>query len=493
MLKPNLDLARTLSPWGLAFGICLSGANVRAAPELQAPYGVRADPRPIPAELRLKANEPAPQFGAAKSNVFYLNYDGVTIQYTGQPDDSSQNVSQYPDFAMAYQPYGDGAKRAASSQAVKADWAPYNVVITETRPGGGNYTMCVNSPTNPYGSGVLGIAPLDCNDTQARNIVFAYHSEADEYPAATQATTMSQEIAHAFGLEHVQQPNDIMNPYNAGGDPAFIDQCFTLDAGGAQILCNAQHDMFCAGAQNSHQELLWLFGQSVPDLAPPAVNISFPAEGQIFEVGASFSITADASDDVGVTSVEIFINGQSTAVVPNPPYAQPVQGIPAGTYTASAIATDPSLNTTQSAIVTFTVVESAGTTDPTTDPTSATTDPTSATTDPTSVTTDPTSVTTGPTSTTADPGTTGAGSDSDGDSATGFETEAPTTGGGGEVGGDDSTSAGGIPPFESGPALPPDYGQEGEGDSCSVAPRPVPTASLLVLVLALVGRRRRAS
>jgi hypothetical protein len=474
MPKPNLDHARSLYPWALAFGACLVGAEVRAAPEaeLQAPYGVRADPRPIPPGL-LTDHEPAPQLGAAKSNVFYLNYDGVTIKYTGQEDDATQNVSQFQDFAMTYQPYGDGAKRAASSQAVKADWSKYNVVITETRPGGGNYTMCVNSPTNPFGGGVLGIAPLDCNDNQARNIVFAYHSANDQFPAATQATTMSQEIAHAFGLEHVKEPNDIMNPYNGGGDPAFLDQCFTLDAGGGQILCNAQHNMFCSGAQNSHQELLWLFGQAAPDLAPPTVNISFPADGQIFDAGASFSVTAEASDDVGVASVEIFINGDSTVVDPSPPYSQAVQGIPAGTYTAHAIATDQGLNTTQIATVTFTVVEGAATTDPTTDPTNVTTDPSG----------DPT----------LDPETTGVGTDSDGDSATGFETT-PTTSGG-EAGGDGPASEdeGGIPPFESGPALPPDYGQEGEGDSCSVAPRPVPTASLLVLVLALVGRRRRAA
>ncbi|HEY0135114.1 MAG TPA: Ig-like domain-containing protein, partial [Nannocystis sp.] len=420
-----------------------------------------------------KDDEPAPQFGAAQSNVFYLNYDGVTIQYTGQEDDSSQNISQFQEFAMSYQPYGDGAKRAASSQAVKADWAKYNVVITETRPGNGSYTMCVNTPTNPYGGGVLGIAPLDCNDSQARNIVFAYHSANDEYPAATQATTMSQEIAHAFGLEHVKEPNDIMNPYNGGGDPAFLDQCFTLDAGGGQILCNAQHNMFCQGAQNSHQELIWLFGQSAPDLSPPSVNISFPADGQIFDAGSDFSITADASDDVSVTTVEIVINGQSAVVDPSPPYSQAVQSIPAGTYTVHAIATDPSANATQSATVTFTVVEGAATTDPTTDPTNVTTDPSG----------DPTN----------DPQTTGFGSDSDGDSATGFETETPTTGGDEVGGGDGSASEGGIPPFETGPALPPDYGQDDEGDSCSVAPRPVPTASLLVLLLALVGRRRRAA
>ncbi len=477
MPQPHLELARSLSPWALAFGTCLFAQGAAAAPvattELKAPYGVRADPRPIPPGV-LAAPDPEPLLGTAKSNVFFLNYDGVTIGFTGQEDDSSQNISQFQEFQMAYAPYGDGAKRAASTQAVKADWAKYQVVITETRPGNGNYTMCVNSPTNPYGGGVLGIAPLDCDDNQARNIVFAYHSANDEYPAATQATTMSQEIAHAFGLEHVKEPTDIMNPYNGGGDPAFLDQCFTLDAGGGQILCTNQHNQFCNGGQNSHQELSALFGQAAPDVAPPTVNISFPTDGQIFDAGASFSVTAEAGDDVGVVSVEIFINGGSTIVDAAPPYAQPLQGIPAGTYTTHAIASDQSGNVTQSATVTFTVVEGA-TTDPTTDPTNVTTDPTTATTASTAST---------------DPDITGT---SGGGTGTG-EDSTPTEGGGDEFG--DETANGGEsgglpPPFESGPALPPGYGQADEGDSCSVTPQPVPSGSLLVLALALIGRRRR--
>src|SRR5690606_18073093 len=148
--------------------------------------------------------------------------------------------------------------------------AKYKVTITDTRPPAGNYTMGVFSPTNPFGGGVLGIAPLDCNDQLARNIVFAYHSANDQFQAATQATTMSQEIAHAYGLEHVKEPNDIMNPYNAGGDPAFLDKCLAYDQGGGGIQCNQQHNEFCGGSgQNSHAELTALFGQAAPDLTPP--------------------------------------------------------------------------------------------------------------------------------------------------------------------------------------------------------------------------------
>lgn len=467
MLMQRKDL---VAPLYLALGTWLFGQVVWAAPAPEAsqqlvPYGVRADPRPVPPGL-LTSELPDEVPAQAKSNVFYLNYDGVQIKYTGQEDDSSQNISQFSDFQMTYQPYGQGAKRAASMQAVKADWSKYKVVITDTRPNSGNYTMCVNSPTNPFGGGVLGIAPLDCNDQQARNIVFAYHDANDQFPAATQATTMSQEIAHAYGLEHVSEPNDIMNPYNAGGDPSFIDQCLALDGGGGGILCNGQHNMFCNGSgQNSHAEAVWLFGLAEPDPTPPTVAITFPTEGQMFPALPKFSLLAEASDNVQVTSVEFFLDGMSIKVDPSAPYDQPLNGVPAGDYTVWAVATDSSQNVTKSAEVHFTVggnenPDPTATTDPTTDPT-ATTDPT-------------------------DPSGTG-GSDSN--------SSTPTEGGGsasasaGEEGGLDT---GGFESgIESGQALPPGYGQDGEG-ACSVAPRTGPTASLFALALLGLGRRRRA-
>ena len=136
------DLSRTRLGAGLLLAIGAAGFTSTPAwagedARATEPYGVRATPRPIPAGM-LTTESPAPLFlGPAKSNVFFLNYDGVTIKYTGSLDDSSQNVSMFQDFAMTYAPYGEGNKRAASLQAVKADWAKYNVVVTDARPGAG--------------------------------------------------------------------------------------------------------------------------------------------------------------------------------------------------------------------------------------------------------------------------------------------------------------------------------------------------------------------
>ncbi|MDC0715879.1 Ig-like domain-containing protein [Nannocystis bainbridge] len=455
----------------VAAGVCLLTPSAfaapfvqpTAAPEAPEPAAWRATPMVPPAQdgLDLADRTRATAAGHAQANVFFLNYDGVTLQQGGQ-DNSATNTTVFAEFAANFQPYGAGNKRTASLQAVKSDWAPYDVTITDVRPGGGLYTMCVNSPTNVFGGGVLGVAPLDCNDNMAANIVLAFHSANDQFSAATQATTMSQEIAHAYGLEHVNQPNDIMNPYNAGGDPSFLDQCLNLDGGGNPIQCGAQHNQFCNnGQQNSHQELLWLFGSATPDAAPPSVTITNPKNGDQFVAPATITITAEANDNIGVAEVNLFIDGANQGVPDStPPYQWSDAAFPEGTYCVAAQAIDDEPNSTMSAEVCFSVVkQNEGTT-------------------------------TGPSSTSGEP-----------DPTTG---EPPTTGGetgGLETGepepepepGSDSGDDGGLLPSSDSSALPPGFGQDGGDTGCGCAQPARPgAAGLLVLVaLGLVRRRRR--
>lgn len=462
---------RSLAAPGLVLAACVAGltagpAGASEPARAAEPFAVRATPRPTPAGLlATEQAEPLP-LGPAKSNVFFMNYDGVTIKYTGGLDDSSQNISMFQDFALNYAPYGEGAKRAASFQALKADWAKYKVTITDVRPPAGNYTMCVNSPTNPFGGGVLGVAPLDCNDQLPRNVVFAYHSATDQFSATTQATTMSQEIAHAYGLEHVKEPMDIMNPYNAGGDPSFLNQCLTLDGGGNGIICGQQHAEFCAGsAQNSDAELLALFGAAAPDVKAPTVQIVAPGDGQVFAAGSDFDIVVNASDDVGLAEVQLFNNDALLTSFDAEPFTAPATNIPAGAYCFTAKAFDLANNQADSNEVCITVTENN---EPNPDPTA---DPEP---DP-----DPT----------ADPPTTSAGD-------TGGDSDSSASAGSTGVGDDGGLDSGGEPSPDSAsagnPALPPGYGQDGEG-ACSVQSRPLPVTGLLLLLLGVIGRRRRAA
>jgi len=461
-------------PMAAAIGVCLLSSSAvaapfvqpSAAPEAPEPQAWRATPMVPPAQegLDLTDRVRASEAGHAQANVFFLNYDGVTLQQGGQ-DNSATNTTVFGQFAANYQPYGAGNKRAASLQAVKSDWAPYDVSVTDVRPGNGLYTMCVNSPTNVIGQGVLGVAPLDCNDNMAANIVLAFHSANDQFSAATQATTMSQEIAHAYGLEHVNQPNDIMNPYNAGGDPSFLDQCLNLDGGGNPIQCGAQHNQFCNnGQQNSHQELMWLFGSSMPDPEPPVVTITNPKSGDQFPAPATITITAEATDNVGVAEVNLFIDGmKQNAPDFSPPYQWADATFPEGTYCVSASAVDDEPNTAMSPEVCFSVVkQNEGTTGaPGTTSTSGEPDPTTG----------------------VDPTTSGGET---GNLETGEEPEPEP-----EPEDSDSGNGSGVSPDTS--ALPPGFGQDGgdEGCGCAQPVRPGATGLLLLAALGLVRRRRR--
>jgi MYXO-CTERM domain-containing protein len=307
-----------------------------------------------------------PPTPTADPAIIYINMDGANLGCGNGEDNATTNASfiacQYG-FTGNYPSYGGtDAQRQSVVDAVMQDWAPFNAVITTTRPNAGPYTMCMTGPANhPFGNGVLGIAPLDCFDqNMPSNIVFAFHSASQlggSLGANTQATTISQEVAHAYGLEHVASSSDIMNPYNQGGNPAFTDSCIGLVGNGQPIQCGAQHQQYCAGGQqNSYQELIGLWGASNPDDTPPNVVVSYPYDGDVFEVGADFTLTCVANDNETVASVQLWIDGlQMGAAKTAEPYAWEVNDIPEGQYDMYCVATDEWDNTAMSPVISITV------------------------------------------------------------------------------------------------------------------------------------------
>ena len=317
----------------------------------------RGEPRPVPDHYpRLNLTQPPSEGGNPPPKIIFVNFDGAML--TMGSDDAKNNVTQIGELAGTFAPYGVGDKRTAVMQATRNDWAAYNMDVVDTRPASGEYTMNMTGPTNPFGGGVLGIAPLDCNDAQTHsNITYAFHSANDNFSAAIQATTVSQEVAHSYGLEHVDEPGDIMNPFNAGGDASFIDSCIPIVTNGQGIACVQQHAAHCSGgtAQNAHLELLDLFGAAVPDTAAPVVAITSPSDGDVFEPGSSFEILVTASDDVSVQEVELFNNGTPVQTDASEPYGWEVDNIPEGDYELFVIARDAAGNETTSESVNIVV------------------------------------------------------------------------------------------------------------------------------------------
>src|SRR5205823_1783233 len=92
------------------------------------------------------------------------------------------------------------------------------------------------------------------------------------------------------------------------------------------------------------------------DTTPPTVSITTPANGAT--VTASVTVTAMASDNVGVLGVQFKLDGANLgAEDTTSPYSIPRDTTPAshGTHTLTAAARDAAGNTTTSAPITVTV------------------------------------------------------------------------------------------------------------------------------------------
>jgi MYXO-CTERM domain-containing protein len=430
--------------------------EVQAIPNAEDLHPVEVTRLSIPMTLDeqgVDINE-LPEVPVNAPTYVFVNMDGATLGCNGG-DNSTLNSSiiacQY-NFSGPYPAYGGtAAQRQTVMDAVKADWAPFNIAVTSTRPESGPYTMCMTGPANhPFGNGVLGIAPLNCNNTNPNNVVFAFHSASQlggQLGANTQATTISQEVAHAYGLEHVGSSSDIMNPTNQGGNPSFTNTCIPIvTTQGQSIVCGAQHQQHCnAGQQNSYQELLGMFGANNPDTEPPNVVVSSPQNGASFAPGANFVIQCQATDNQNVASVELWINGDKVGGTKvSAPYTWDVTNIPAGSYELYCIAADDWDNTAMSPVVTISV-EDGGM--PGTD-------------------------------TGEDP--TGGGGSGDDDSG------GDSGGGSGDDGssGDDGPGGGG--------GLPPGFGLDGSDDGCAcTSDGPQQPAWMLLMLLGLPLLRRR--
>ncbi|MFO0631428.1 MAG: Ig-like domain-containing protein [Nannocystaceae bacterium] len=318
--------------WALSVGMVAVGP-VRAEP------GATIDRVVVPAR---PADDfaAAPRATAARRAVLYVNFDGGALSYG--LDDSRANITAIEERAGNFPDYGGTAQRAAVLQAVEADFDGYDVVVVDERPDGGDYTMAMVGPAGE--KGVLGVALLDCNDDSPNNIVFAYHSDGDGYSAASQANTISQEVAHSFGLEHVDHPGDIMYPQSTGGDPVFLDACLAI-VPADDIVCTAQHRRHCdAGFQNAFRELYELLGPSSSDAEVPVVYLSSPEDGAELPVGEPFEITARAFDDHAIANVVLFVDDVNVGSDMVAPYTWPISGQNEGIVEAYAIAVDEAGN-----------------------------------------------------------------------------------------------------------------------------------------------------
>ena len=102
-------------------------------------------------------------------------------------------------------------------------------------------------------------------------------------------------------------------------------------------------------------------GSSTPTNTPPTVSLTSPANGASFTAPATIDLAATASDADGtISKVEFYSGTTLLGTDTSAPYTFTWSGVPAGTYTLRAAATDNAGASTQSGTVSVTVQGSTG-------------------------------------------------------------------------------------------------------------------------------------
>ncbi|PCC72571.1 MYXO-CTERM sorting domain-containing protein [Nannocystis exedens] len=253
------------------------------------------DPKPLPAWEDIEGNQ------YPRKGTVFLNFNGGMLK--AGDDNSAENKSTLARHNHPY-PVFNGSEATALTliQAVQQDLETLGVrVLYLNRPSKTvPYTMAMVggswSDTN-ISSPAGGVAPgTDCEDRDQRNVVYAFDSSS---------ATISQEIAHAWGLDHTLGSDRIMS-YQAGNNKHFGDNCQDLCEeqcqGPGTIGCRLIHEIYCgvdSEQQNDLAELAKIFGTPEPDTEPPTVNILPEGDVIELEVGSDIEVKADIHDNYG--------------------------------------------------------------------------------------------------------------------------------------------------------------------------------------------------
>jgi len=283
------------------------------------------------------AGEPAPP-----PAILFIDFarPGVTVKEAVRDDASTyQSVLGALPAVTPFSWPGVGKSSGTDEARVAAErvliaqlhrsFLPYNLLIADERPVSPPYSaILVSGGGSPFPDvpNALGLAPLDCRNLQDNNLAFAFAGAA-RGDIRSLFVTIAQEAAHAFGLEHTTDPQDIMFPVADPLASAFTNRTSFIDP---PRFCGSQ-------TQNSHALLLsnvgrWRGGRKplasgrFPDIEGPELRIVRPAAGGV--TTPPFVVEVHAWDrdkpqtgDAGVATpasglrrLTARLSGQSTAI-----------------------------------------------------------------------------------------------------------------------------------------------------------------------------------
>ena len=274
------------------------------------PIGIRIEVDPSQVDVR----QPLEPASHGRSHTVFLNRctGGETI--SPGSDDSRQNKSSIIGTTRTFPAYPHGD---ASWNQVVADvrdiMGPFDIIVTDVDPGSTPHHEAIVCGTSFFGPGVLGVAPGTCGVIE-NSITYTFAAAFPNDPRYI-AETIGQEVAHAWGLFHEFDCDDIMT-YLDCGDKYFRDRfidCACVNDSNQW----AREPCPCGGtSQNSFEKITLAFGPAAG--SPPDVTITEPLNNA--NVSPGFVVRANVDDPNGVASVSLVVDGVTITTLQGPPY-----------------------------------------------------------------------------------------------------------------------------------------------------------------------------
>jgi hypothetical protein len=345
---------------GLLLTLPLAGCG--SAPVAGPDWVLEATPAPGQSNQALGWPHTAP-------NVLYLNFEGGDTISQAAVDSSAADQSQLGSTAAwaAFDKTLDAPSAsvtraqaiASITDRVRTYFNPFNIDVVTTRPSSGSYTMILvgGSHTNlspSPASGVIGLSPLDCTNANKSNIVFDFSNDQSlMYGGLIEvAATAGHEAGHSFGLEHTDNPADLM--YSVMNGMHSVDVLFQLSfAGGNYSSFNGGSPSpvpEACGRSNPLDNKAILMANLGPrppggDMVAPSLTLDLPGPSQ--NVPLSFPVRVTAADDVALSRVDVFKDLELIAVLTPPTFGFTMTAVDKETFELTFEAIDTSANRTQ--------------------------------------------------------------------------------------------------------------------------------------------------
>jgi len=325
-----------------------------------------AEPIQIPANLDhpITLMHPVPGVnGLINSHTVYLNSclpSGCTV-HQGNTD-SRTDYSDIGSGTMSGYPYGT-SKWGQVLSCVKGVMAPFNITVTDVDPGmmdhfevmvAGSACDILQGTLGSQCQFVGGIADFAQGGYISNALVFDF-TESWGGNVTQDCGTIAQEIAHAWGLDHVIQHSDPMS-YNSYQAPLAYQNNATCGSDcqlngsvcqdpytgetcsgscGSFGNSNATHTCFNTGSSNQNEVdmITALFGPA--GAQAPTVAITSPAPGAA--VQAAFEVDATCSSGDGIQEIDFSVDGVQKATLTTSPAKFNVSGLKDGEHTLSVL------------------------------------------------------------------------------------------------------------------------------------------------------------